>query len=327
MYTHQPGDSPPPLPTRLTRLFRIRYPIIQAGMVWAAGCRLAVAVSEAGGLGLIGAGSMKPDMLRREIREARSGTALPFGVNIPLARLDADDLVRVTLEEGVRIVFTSSGHPLKFTAQLKEAGCTVVHVIAAVKHARKAAEAGCDAVVAEGFEAGGHNGIDEITTLTLVPQVVDAVDMPVIAAGGIADGRGMAAALALGAEGVQVGTRFAATVESSAHETYKRRVVEAGDGGTLLTLRALMPVRLLKTPFALKAAQAERRGAGREELETLLGRKREEQGIAEGNLEEGMFEAGQSAGLVHEILPAAEVVRSMMFQYYQTVQRMSLEGR
>lgn len=327
MYTHQPGDSPPPLPTRLTRLFRIRYPIIQAGMVWAAGCRLAVAVSEAGGLGLIGAGSMKPDMLRREIREARSGTALPFGVNIPLARLDADDLVRVTLEEGVRIVFTSSGHPLKFTAQLKEAGCTVVHVIAAVKHARKAAEAGCDAVVAEGFEAGGHNGIDEITTLTLIPQVVDAVDMPVIAAGGIADGRGMAAALALGAEGVQVGTRFAATVESSAHETYKRRVVEAGDGGTLLTLRALMPVRLLKTPFALKAAQAERRGAGREELETLLGRKREEQGIAEGNLEEGMFEAGQSAGLVHEILPAAEVVRSMMVQYYQTVQRLSREGR
>jgi enoyl-[acyl-carrier protein] reductase II len=296
-------------------------------MVWAAGCRLAVAVSEAGGLGLIGAGSMKPDMLRREIREARSGTALPFGVNIPLARIDAGDLVRVTLEEGVRIVFTSSGHPLKFTAQLKEAGCTVVHVIAAVKHARKAAEAGCDAVVAEGFEAGGHNGIDEITTLTLVPQVVDAVDIPVIAAGGIADGRGMAAALVLGAEGVQVGTRFAATVESSAHETYKRRVVEAGDGGTLLTLRVLMPVRMLKTPFALKAAQAERRGAGRVELETLLGRKREEQGIAEGNLEEGMFEAGQSAGLVHEILPAAEVVRSMMFQYHQSVQRLSREGR
>ncbi len=177
------------------------------------------------------------------------------------------------------------------------------------------------------FEAGGHNGVDEITTLTLVPQVADAVTVPVIAAGGIADGRGMAAALALGAEGVQVGTRFAATVESAAHETYKQRVVEAGDGGTLLTLRALMPVRLLKTPFAMKAAQAERRGAGREELELLLGRKREEQGIAEGNLEEGMFEAGQSAGLVREILPAAEVVRSMMVQYYQSVQRMSQEGR
>lgn len=327
MYTNQPGDSPPPLSTRLTRLFGIRYPIIQAGMVWAAGCRLAVAVSEAGALGLIGAGSMKPDILRSQIRDARSGTAHPFGVNIPLARGDADDLVHVTIEEGVRIVFTSSGHPLKFTALLKEAGCTVVHVIAAVKHARKAADAGCDAVVAEGFEAGGHNGIDEITTLTLVPQVVDAVDIPVIAAGGIADGRGMAAALALGAEAVQVGTRFAATVESSAHETYKRRVVEAGDGGTLLTLRALMPVRLLKTPFALKAAQAERRGAGREELETLLGRKREEQGIAEGNLEEGMFEAGQSAGLVHEILPAAEVIRSMMLQYHQSIQRLSGEDR
>jgi enoyl-[acyl-carrier protein] reductase II len=296
-------------------------------MVWAAGCRLAVAVSEAGGLGLIGAGSMKPDMLRSQIREARGGTSFPFGVNIPLARGDAGDLVRVAMEEGVRIVFTSAGHPVKFTRQLREAGCTVVHVIAAVKHARKAVEAGCDAVVAEGFEAGGHNGVDEITTLTLVPQVVDAVGVPVIAAGGIADGRGMAAALALGAGGVQVGTRFAATMESTAHETYKQRVVEAGDGGTLLTLRALMPVRLLKTPFAMKAAQAERRGAGREELELLLGRKREEQGIAEGNLEEGMFEAGQSAGLVREILPAAEVVRSMMLQYYQIVQRMSREGR
>ena len=327
MATHQPGDSPPPLPTRLTRLFRIRYPIIQAGMVWAAGCRLAVAVSEAGGLGLIGAGSMKPDVLRGQIREARAGTTFPFGVNIPLSRGDAGDLVHVAMEEGVRIVFTSAGHPVKFTRQLREAGCTVVHVIAAVRHARKAVEAGCDAVVAEGFEAGGHNGVDEITTLTLVPQVADAVTVPVIAAGGIADGRGMAAALALGAEGVQVGTRFAATVESAAHATYKQRVVEAGDGGTLLTLRALMPVRLLKTPFAMKAAQAERRGAGREELELLLGRKREEQGIAEGNLEEGMFEAGQSAGLVREILPAAEVVRSMMLQYYQSVQRMSQEGR
>jgi enoyl-[acyl-carrier protein] reductase II len=327
MSTNQPHDSPPPLPTRLTRLFRIRYPIIQAGMVWAAGCRLAVAVSEAGGLGLIGAGSMKTDTLREQIREAHAGTTLPFGVNIPLARDDADDLVRVAIEGGVHIVFTSSGHPAKFTSQLKDAGCTVVHVVAAVRHAHKAVEAGCDAVVAEGFEAGGHNGVDEITTLTLVPQVVDAVSVPVIAAGGIADGRGMAAALALGAEGVQVGTRFAATVESSAHETYKRRVVEAGDAGTVLTLRALMPVRLLKTPFALKAAQAERRGAGREELETLLGRKREEQGIAGGNLEEGMFEAGQSAGLVRDILPAAEVVRSMMVQYYQRVQRMSQEGR
>ncbi len=327
MATNHSADSPPPLPTRLTRLFRIRYPIIQAGMVWAAGCRLAVAVSEAGGLGLIGAGSMKPDLLRSQIREARAATTAPFGVNIPLARGDAGDLVEVAIEEDVRIVFTSSGHPVKFTRQLREAGCTVVHVIAAVKHAQKAVEAGCDAVVAEGFEAGGHNGVNETTTFALVPQVVDAVAVPVIAAGGIADGRGMAAALALGAEGVQVGTRFAATVESSAHETYKHHVVGAGDAGTLLTLRGLMPVRLLKTPFALKAMEAERRGAGREELTALLGRKREEQGIAEGNLEEGMFEAGQSAGLVREILPAAHVVRSMMTQYYQRVQWMSQEGR
>jgi len=307
--------DPLALETRATRLFNIRYPIIQAGMVWAAGSRLAAAVSEAGGLGMIGAGSMKSDLLRDHIRAAREATARPFAVNIPLLRGDVRELIRTVIGEGVKIVFTSSGHPALFTAELKNAGCTVVHVIAAVKHARKAVEAGCDAVVAEGCEAGGHNGVDEITTLALVPQVRDAVDVPLLAAGGIADGRGLAAALALGADGVQVGTRFAATVESSAHENYKKAVVGAGDGGTVLTLKKLAPVRMLRNPFAAKAVAAERSGASREELEALLGRKREMMGIFEGDTEEGELEAGQSSGLVKEILPAGEVVRRMMDEY------------
>jgi enoyl-[acyl-carrier protein] reductase II len=311
----QGSGWPAPLKTRVTELFGIPYPIIQAGMVWTAGYKLAVAVSAAGGLGMIGAGSMKADLLRAHIRKAQAATAAPLAVNIPLMRKDADELVRTTVEEGIRIVFTSSGHPLKFTSVLKKRGCVVVHVIAAVKHARKAADAGCDAVVAEGFEAGGHNGVDEITTLTLVPQVVDAVQIPVIAAGGIADGRGMAAALALGAAGVQVGTRFAATVESSAHENYKRAVVATGDGDTVLTLKKITPVRMIKTPFARKAVEAERNGASREELEALLGTHRERMGIFEGDVEEGEMEAGQSSGLVKEILPAAEVVRRMMEEY------------
>lgn len=316
------GAWPAPLETPVSRLFGIHYPIIQAGMVWTAGNKLAVAVSEAGGLGLIGAGSMKPELLREHIRKGRSKTAKPFGVNIPLSREDAGELVQATIEEGIRIVFTSSGHPLKFTETLKKAGCLVVHVIAAVKHALKAEAAGCDAVVAEGFEAGGHNGLDEITTLTLVPQVADAVHIPVLAAGGIADGRGMASALALGAAGVQVGTRFAVTVESSAHERYKNIVVETGDGGTILTLKKVAPVRMVKTPFALKALEAERRGAEKEELIRLLGHKRERAGIFEGNQEEGMFEAGQSAGLVKDVPPAGEIVRRMMEEYYAAKKRM-----
>jgi enoyl-[acyl-carrier protein] reductase II len=322
MSEHQPAEWPAPLATRITGLFTIRYPIIQAGMVWTAGSKLAVAVSEAGGLGLIGAGSMKPELLREHIRKAKTGTTHSFGVNIPLARADAADLVRVTVEEGVHIVFTSAGHPMKHTETLKRAGCIVVHVIAAVKHAIKAVSAGCDAVVAEGFEAGGHNGLDEITTLALVPQVVDAVKVPILAAGGIADGRGMAAALALGADGVQVGTRFAVTVESSAHDNYKRAVMEAQDGDTVLTLKKVTPTRLVKNPFAMKALEAERRGASREELEALLGHKREMLGIFEGNLEEGAIEAGQSSGLVKEILPAGEVVRKMMKEYYATKERL-----
>ncbi len=315
-------ETPPPLLTPLSRLLGIRFPIIQGGMVWTAGAKLAVAVSEAGALGVLGAGSMKPDALRQAIRDVRTGTKAPFGVNIPLMREDRLELAAVCEDEGVGIVITSSGDPSMLTPRLKGTGCVVLHVIATVTHARKAAGAGCDAVIAEGCEAGGHNGVDEITTFTLVPQVVDAVHVPVVAAGGIADGRGMAAALALGASGVQVGTRFAATVESDAHAVYKQRVVDATDRDTVLTMRGLMPVRMLRTPFTLRAMEAERRGATRDELVTLLGRKRERMGIGEGDMDEGMFEAGQSAGLVHGILPAADVVRMMMDVYRITHQRM-----
>jgi enoyl-[acyl-carrier protein] reductase II len=315
-------EIPSPLLTPLSRLLGIRYPIIQGGMVWTAGAKLAVAVSEAGALGVLGAGSMKPDALQEAARSVRAATKAPFGVNIPMMRQDKLDLITVCEEENVRIIITSSGDPSLLTPRLKSAGRIVMHVVATVKHARKAADAGCDAVIAEGFEAGGHNGVDEITTLALVPQVVDAVRVPVVAAGGIADGRGMAAAFALGASGVQVGTRFAATVESDAHPTYKNLVVDATDRDTVLTMRGLVPVRMLRTPFTLRAMDAERRGASREELEVLLGRKREMQGIGEGNVEEGMFEAGQSAGLVHAVLPAADVVRMMMDEYRTTQQRM-----
>jgi enoyl-[acyl-carrier protein] reductase II len=291
-------------------------------MVWTAGSKLAVAVSEAGGLGLIGAGSMSADLLRDQVRKAKASTGRPFGVNIPLAREDAADLVRVTIEEGVRIVFTSSGHPAVFTEMLKNVGCTVIHVIATVKHVEKVRSAGCDGVVAEGFEAGGHNGLDEITTLALVPQVAEVAGLPLLAAGGIADGRTMAAALALGADGVQVGTRFAASLESSAHENYKRAVVRARDGDTVLTLKKLTPTRLIKTPFALRALEAERRGADREELNELMGEKRERAGIFEGDTDEGAIEAGQSSGLIREILPAARIVHDMMEQYYEAKRNM-----
>jgi enoyl-[acyl-carrier protein] reductase II len=314
--------EPAGIETRITRLLRIRYPVIQAGMVWTAGSRLAVAVSEAGGLGMIGAGSMKPDLLREQIRKTRARTDRPFAVNIPLARGDAAELARASIEEGMRIVFTSAGHPAKFTPLLKQHGCFVAHVVASVKHALKVREAGCDAVVVEGFEAGGHNGVDELTTMVLVPQVRDAVDLPLIAAGGVADGRGMAAALALGADAVQVGTRFAATLESSAHERYKQAVVDARDTDTVLTLRRLIPTRMLKSPFATRAAEAERRGASTEELAALLGEDRERLGIFEGDTAEGELEAGQTAGLVREVLPAGEVVRRFVAEYLRVKEGM-----
>jgi enoyl-[acyl-carrier protein] reductase II len=309
--------------TRITELFGIRYPVIQAGMVWVSGWRLASAVSAAGGLGLIGAGSMKPELLREHIRKALAATSAPVGVNIPLLRGDADELVRVSIEEGLRIVFTSAGHPGKFLPQLKDGGCVVVHVVPSVKHARKVESVGCDAVVAEGFEAGGHNGFEETTTLCLVPQVVDAVSIPVIAAGGIADGRQMAAVLALGAEAVQIGTRFVATVESSGHDVFKKQVVDAGDGDTVLTMKKIAPVRLLRTPFAIRSIEAEARGATPEEQRELLGSKREMRGMFEGDIEEGEFEAGQSSALVREILPAATVVDQFMQECAHATQLLS----
>ncbi|HZV12987.1 MAG TPA: nitronate monooxygenase [Candidatus Kapabacteria bacterium] len=289
--------------------------MIQAGMVWTAGNKLAAAAANAGGLGLIGAGSMKPDLLREHIQKCKEKTQKPFGVNLPLIRGDVDELAKVIVDEGVKIVFTSSGTPQRFAEYFKLRGCIVVHVIASVKHAMKAQACGCDAVVAEGFEAGGHNGLDETTTLCLVPQVVDAVDIPVIAAGGIADGRQVFAALALGAEGVQIGTRFAVTIESSAHHNYKHAVMIADDGGTILTLKKLTPVRLVKNKFAIDAQNAEKSGATKEQLEELLGKKRERLGIFEGDAENGEIEAGQSSGLIKELLTTEEVMQKLLREY------------
>ena len=292
-------------------------------MVWVSGWKLAAAVSNAGAFGLIGSGSMSCDLLREHIQKAKGATHNPFGVNIPLLRGDARELIQAVIDQKINIVFTSAGHPLKYIDRLKSAGCIVVHVVASVKHALKAVEAGVDAVVAEGFEAGGHNGIDEITTLALVPQIVDAVSVPVIAAGGIADGRQMLAAMALGAEGVQMGTRFAATIESSAHDRYKQAIVEAKDRDTILTLKKITPVRLLKNPFALRAQKEESSGKSQEELLELLANGRERKGIFEGNWEEGEFEMGQSSGLVKEILPAAEVVHRTMREVEDAKSRMA----
>lgn len=308
--------------TRITELFGLRYPIIQAGMVWCSGAKLAAAAANAGALGLIGAGSMKPELLIEHIRKCRQLTQHPFGVNIPLIRGDVAKLIEATLSEGVRIVFTSAGNPALHIDQFKAAGVTVVHVIASVKHALKAQSVGVDAVVAEGFEAGGHNGMDEITTFCLIPQVADAVTIPVIAAGGIADGRGMAAALALGADAVQVGTRFAATTESSAHANYKQAITQAGDTATVLTLKSLTPVRLIKNDFALQTLAAERAGATPDQMRELLGTKRERRGIFEGDVAEGELEAGQIAGMVKEIISAEEVVRQMVQEYQSAVQRL-----
>ena len=299
----------------ITKLFSITYPIIQAGMVWAAGWRLASAVSNCGGLGLIGSGSMKPELLKEHIQKCRAATKQPFGVNIPLLRGDAAELVRVTIEENVKIVFSSAGSPEKFISLLKENGCIVVHVVSSVRQAEKAARVGCDAIVGEGVEAGGHNGRDEITTLCLIPQLVDAVKIPVIAAGGIADGRQIAAALCLGAQGVQIGTRFAATIESSAHDQYKRMVAAASDNGTVLALRKLAMVRMLKNNFALRAVKAEADGWNEAQLEELLGKKRERTGIFEGDEVEGEMEAGQSSGLVKEILPVEVVFKNLIQEY------------
>ncbi len=302
--------------TRVTKLFNIQFPIVQAGMVWVSGWKLASAVSNAGALGLVGSGSMKPELLREHLQKMRSATSFPFGVNIPLLRGDIEEMIKVVVEEKIKVVFTSAGHPGRHIEKLKQTGCTVVHVIANVKQALKAQECGCDAVVAEGFEAGGHNGIEEITTLALVPQVVDAVTIPVLAAGGIADGRGMAAAFALGAEGVQVGTRFAATIESSGHGFYKQKIVDAKEGDTVLTYHNILPVRALKNPFMEQVQKEEtQQGMTRERMMELHAKGRERKGIFEGNWEEGEFEMGQSSGLVNDIIPAGEVVKRLMDEF------------
>jgi len=307
--------------TKITEVFNIEYPIIQAGMVWVSGWKLASAVSNEGGLGLIGSGSMKPDLLREHIQKCEAATDKPFGVNIPLLRRDAEELVNVVIEEGVKIVFSSAGHPGKFIKILKEREIKVAHVIPSVKHALKAEEVGCDAVVGEGVEAGGHNGINETTTISLIPQLVDAVKIPVIAAGGIADGRGILAALSLGAEGVQIGTRFAATVESSAHDNYKKKVVEAKDDGTILAFKKIGLVRMLKNDFADRAMKAEKDSWDESRLKELLGSKRERLGVFEGDEIEGELEAGQSSGLVNEILTVKELFKKLLKEISEAKQR------
>lgn len=307
----------------ITSLFSIKYPIVSGGMVWVSGWRLASAVSENGGLGLIGAGSMKPDLLREHIRKCRAATSKPFGVNLPQLREDAPSLIDVILEENIDIVFTSAGHPGKYIDRIKSKGAKVVHVVANVKQGRKAQEVGCDAVVGEGVEAGGHNGADEITTLCLIPQLVDALDIPVIAAGGIADGRQIAACMALGASGVQIGTLFASSVESSAHELYKKMIVDAPDNGTVLGLKKIGMARMIKNPFTQRVLEAEARGATKEEMDDIHGRKREMSGIFEGNFEEGMLEAGQSSGLVKETLPVSVIFQNLLDQYNGAVSSIS----
>lgn len=300
---------------RVTRLFGIEYPIIQAGMIWASGWELASAVSNAGGLGIIGSGSMYPEILRSHIRRCKAATSKPFGVNVPLLYPDIDQHIRIIIEEGVKIVFTSAGNPKTWTSLLRENGITVVHVVSSSKFARKAEEAGCDAVVAEGFEAGGHNGREETTTLVLIPAVVNAVKIPVIAAGGIATGRQMLATMVLGAEGVQMGSRFVACTEASSHENFKQAVINAQEGETQLTLKQLTPVRLIKNKFYHEVNAAEQRGASREELEALLGRARAKKGMYEGDLEEGELEIGQVSAILDDILPAAAIVHDVWQEF------------
>lgn len=293
---------------RVTKLFKVEYPIIQAGMIWASGWKLASAVSNAGGLGLIGSGSMYPDVLREHIQKCKTATQKPFGVNVPLLYPDIDKHIQIIIEEKVRIVFTSAGNPKTWTSVLKEHGIVVVHVISSSKFARKSEEAGCDAVVAEGFEAGGHNGREETTTMVLIPAVVNAVKIPVIAAGGIATGRQMLAAMVMGAEGVQMGSRFVASEEASSHLNFKNAVINSNEGDTMLTLKQLTPVRMMKNKFFHEVQAAETRGAVVEELKTLLGRARAKKGMFEGELDEGELEIGQVSANLTDILPAARIV-------------------
>lgn len=301
--------------TKITELFEIKYPIIQAGMIWCSGWKLAAAVSEAGGLGLIGAGSMYPEVFEEHLRKMKATTSKPFGVNLPLLYPQMDEIVEIVLREKVKIVFTSAGNPKKWTPVLKDHGVTVVHVVAGSKFALKAQEAGVDAIVAEGFEAGGHNGIDETTTMVLIPLIRRIVDLPLIAAGGIGTGSQMLAAFALGADGVQVGSRFVASEESSAHQVFKQKVIEAKEGDTKLTLKQVVPVRLIKNKFFDEIDQMQNAGASVDEIKTHLGRGRAKLGMFEGNADEGELEIGQVSALINEIKPAGEIVREMMNEF------------
>lgn len=308
---------------RITELFNIKYPIIQGGMVWCSGWRLASAVSNAGGLGLIGSGSMYPEVLRVHIQKCKAATNKPFGVNVPLMYPQIEEIMEIIMEEKVPIVFTSAGNPKLWTSKLQEEGIKVAHLVSSSKFAQKSEEAGVDAVVAEGFEAGGHNGREETTTLTLISQVRNSVDLPVMAAGGIASGKSMLAAFALGAEGVQVGTRFALTHESSASDLFKERCVNLPEGDTILSLKKVSPTRLIKNEFYYQIKELEDRGASAEEIRELLGRGRTRKGIFEGNLIEGELEIGQVASSIPSILTAKQVIEEMIYEFNEVASEMS----
>ncbi len=300
---------------RITQLFNIEYPIIQAGMIWNSGWKLASAASNAGALGLIGAGSMYPDVLREHIKKCKQATNNPFGVNVPMLYPNIEEIMNIIVDEGVKIVFTSAGNPKTWTTWLQEKGIIVVHVVSSVKFALKAQDAGVDAIVAEGFEAGGHNGRDETTTLTLIPMVKEQLHIPLIAAGGIATGQAMLAAMVLGADAVQVGSRFVASQESSAHQDFKQVVVDAKEGDTQLTLKELAPVRLIKNKFYNELQELYKTAPTPEQLKELLGRARAKRGMFEGDLEDGELEIGQIAGLIHDIKPAAQIITDMMQEF------------
>jgi enoyl-[acyl-carrier protein] reductase II len=311
---------------RICQLFGIQYPLIQGGMVWASGWRLAAAVSEAGGLGIIGAGSMHPDTLRLHVQKLKAATQKPFAVNLPLLYPEMELLLDLLIEEAVPVVFTSAGNPNLWTSFLKEKGCVVVHVVSSVKFAEKAVAAGVDAIVAEGFEAGGHNGREETTTMTLIPLVRNAIRLPLIAAGGVATGEAMLAVFALGAEGVQVGSRFVASIEASCHQAFKEEVLQAQEGSTELTLKELNPVRLLKNAFYQEIKKEYEKGATPEILAATLGKGRAKKGMFEGDLEEGELEIGQVAALIDTIIPAEQIVREMLSAYNSTLTRLYETG-
>jgi len=309
-----------PFKNRITELFKVDYPIVQAGMIWASGWKLASAVSNAGALGIIGSGSMYPDVLKEHIRKCKAATNNPFAVNIPLLYPDIDKHIQTVIEEGVKIVFTSAGNPKTWTRVLKDKKITVVHVVSSSNFARKSEEAGCDAVVAEGFEAGGHNGREETTSMVLIPAVVNSIKIPVIAAGGIATGRQMLAAMVMGSEAVQMGSRFVASEEASSHPDFKKAVIQSREGDTILTMKQLTPVRMMRNRFYEQVQDAERRGATIEELKDLLGRGRSKKGMFEGNLDEGELEIGQVSSLLDRVLPAGDIVKKVWEEFLAGLQ-------